>query len=157
MNVITICWKMGNGADFFSRDEKGRRSEYVSLEPARTVNGVKGHLIKKVGDKETHTNLPYYSNTSDVYFRKNANGVCQARVYVGQKMFLDFNWSHKHINSDGKKFDRGVVHVQMWKQDKDGTFTRLSNNARYMNNLEMSKYGGLLKSFCPEVKFRKGK
>lgn len=45
MNVITICWKMGNGADFFSRDEKGRRSEYVSLEPARTVNGVKGHLV----------------------------------------------------------------------------------------------------------------
>ena len=35
---------MGNGVDFFSRDEKGRRSEYVSVEPARTVNGVKGHL-----------------------------------------------------------------------------------------------------------------
>lgn len=103
---------MGNGVDFFSRDEKGRRSEYVSVEPARTVNGVKGHLIKKVGDKDTHTNLPYYSNTSDVYFRKNANGVCQARVYVGQKMFLDFDWSHKHINSDGKTFDRGIVHVQ---------------------------------------------
>lgn len=148
---------MGNGADFFSRDEKGRRSEYTSLSPARIVNGVKGHLIKKVGDSDTHTNLPFYSNTSDVYFRQNAHGVCQARVYVGQKMFLDFDWSHQHQNSDGKTFDKGIVHVQTWRKNKDGTFTRMSSDARYMNNKEMAKYGPLLKSFCPEVKFRKGK
>lgn len=114
---------MGNGADFFSRDEKGRRSEYVSLEPARTVNGVKGHLIKKGGDSDTHTNLPYYSNTSDVYFRQNKNGVCQARVYVGQKKYLDFDWSHAHTNSDGKKLfeihttdHHGLgLHYHAWK------------------------------------------
>ena len=82
---------MGNGANFFSRDERGRRSEYVSLEPARTVNGVKGHLIKKVGDSDTHTILPFYSNTSDVYLRQNKNGVCQARLFIGQKTFLDFD------------------------------------------------------------------
>ena len=100
---------MGNGADFFSRDERGRRSEYVSLAPARTVNGVKGHLIKKVGDSDTHTNLPYYSNTSDVYFRQNKNGVCQARVYVGQKKYLDFDWSHIHTNIDGRRFKKGTI------------------------------------------------
>lgn len=148
---------MGNGVDFFSRDERGRRSEYVSIEPARTVNGVKGHVIKKVGDSDTHTNLPYYSNTSDVYFRKNASGVCQARVYVGQKMFLDFDWSHVHKNSDGKTFDKGVVHVQMWKQNSDGSFTRMSNNARFMSNEEIKKYGAPIKSFSPDVKFRKGR
>lgn len=38
---------MGNGADFFSRDERGRRSEYVSVEPAKTINGVKGHVLKR--------------------------------------------------------------------------------------------------------------
>lgn len=76
---------MGNSVDFFSHDAKGRRSEYVAIAPPRTINGVKGTIIKKVGDSDTHTNLPYYSNTSDVYFRKNANGVCQARVYIGQK------------------------------------------------------------------------
>ena len=112
---------MGNGADFFSRDAKGRRSEYVSLERAKTVNGVKGHIIKKAGDSDTHTNLPCYSNTSDVYFRKNAYGVCQARVYIGQKQFLDFDWSHKHTNqgSDGRSFDKGHVHVQVWKENAD--------------------------------------
>lgn len=38
---------MGNGVDFFSRDEKGRRSEYTALEPSKIVNGVKGTVIKK--------------------------------------------------------------------------------------------------------------
>ncbi len=71
---------MGNSADFFSHDAKGHRSEYVAITSPKIVNGVKGSIIKKVGDSDTHTNLPYYSNTSDVYFRKNANGVCQARV-----------------------------------------------------------------------------
>ena len=89
---------MGNGVNFFSRDEKGRRSEYEELMPSKIVNGVKGTLIKKIGDKDTHTGLPYYSNTSDVYFRKNKNGVCQARVYVGNKKYLDFDWSHNHKN-----------------------------------------------------------
>lgn len=145
---------MGNGADFFSRDEKGRRSEYVSLEPARTVNGVKGHLIKRKGDKDTYSNLPLYSNTSDVYFRQNEHGVCQARVYVGQKTILDFDWSHAHTNKgDGRKFERGTVHVQVWKQNKDGTFIRI-NDARSMSNAEMKKYGPILKDYCPSVKFR---
>ena len=145
---------MGNGADFFSRDEKGRRSEYVSLEPAKIVNGVKGHLIKKIGDSDTHTNLPYYSNTSDVYFRQNKNGVCQARVYVGQKKYIDFDWSHVHTNSDGRKFERWVVHVQVWKQNKDGSFSRQNDDARSMSNAEMKKYGPILKAYCPSVKLR---
>ena len=146
---------MGNGADFFSRDEKGRRSEYESLAPAVTINGVKGHLIKKVGDSDTHTNLPFYSHPSDVYFRQSTYGVCQARVFVGQKPYLDFDWSHTHKNKgDGRKFDRGTVHVQVWKQNKDGTFTRLSDDARSMSNHEMKKYGPILKYFCPTVKLR---
>ena len=146
---------MGNGADFFSRDERGRRSEYVSIAPAKTVNGVKGHLIKKAGDSDTHTNLPYYSNTSDVYFRKNTNGVCQARVYIGQNVYLDFDWSHAHTNKgDGRKFNRGTVHVQIWQQNKDGTFARLSDDARGMNNAEIKKYGSLIKAYCPDVKLR---
>ncbi|MBP3512029.1 MAG: hypothetical protein J6K19_08355 [Prevotella sp.] len=148
---------MGNGVDFFTRDERGRRSEYVSLELAKIVNGVQGHLIKKDGDKDTHTSLPYYTNTSEMYVRKNANGVCQGRVYVGQKMFLDFDWSHPHKNADGRTFDKGVVHVQMWKQNHDGSFTRLSSDARSMNNAEIAKYGPLLKIYCPEIKFRKGR
>lgn len=116
---------------------------------------MKGSLIKKVGDKDTHTNLPYYSNTSEVYFRKNSKGVCQARVYVGRKMFLDFDWSHNHTNKDtGRLFKMGTVHVQVWEQNADGSFTRLSDNARGMNNAEINLYGQILRSFCPNIKLR---
>jgi hypothetical protein len=146
---------MGNGVDFFARDERGRRSEYVSLASPVIVNGVKGHLIKKKGDKDTHTNLPLYSNTSDVYLRQNSNGVCQARVYSGQKTFLDFDWSHNHTNPDGTKFPRGVVHVQVWQLNADGRPERVGDSARFMNNTEMKMYGPLLKKYYPNVKFRK--
>lgn len=60
---------MGNAADFFSRDAKGRRAEYISIAPSKIINGIKGTLIKKKGDSDTHTNLPYYANSSTVYFR----------------------------------------------------------------------------------------
>lgn len=146
---------MGNAADFFSRDAKGRRAEYISIAPSKIINGIKGTLIKKKGDSDTHTNLPYYANSSTVYFRQNANGVCQARVYMGQKKYLDLDWSHTHRNfTDGRTFDKGVVHVQMWKENKDGTFSRMSDTARNMNNAEMKAYGALLKAFCPDVKLR---
>lgn len=124
---------MGNGADFFSRDEKGRRSEYTTLEPSRIVNGVKGTLIKKIGDKDTHTSLPYYSNTSDVYFRKNKNGICQARVYIGNKKYLDFDWSHIHKNEGSNRvFEVGRVHVQVWSENSKGEFIRLSRDIQYL-------------------------
>ena len=146
---------MGNGANFFSRDEKGRRSEYTALESSKIATGVKGTLIKKVGDKDTHTSLPYYSNTSDVYFRKNKNGVCQARVYIGNKKYLDLDWSHNHKNKGSNRmFEVGRVHVQVWKEESNGTFTRLSDNARCMSNAEMKKYGSILKEFCPHIKLR---
>ena len=136
---------MGNGADFFARDAAGRQSEYESLSPAVTINGIKGHLIKRKGDFDTHTNLPFYANTSDVYFRQNVYGVCQARTYIGHNLHLDFDWSHAHTNrGDGRHFPAGVVHA----------FKRLSNEARSMSNYEMKKYGPILKYFCPSVKFR---
>ncbi len=146
---------MGNGADFFSRDYAGRRSEYESLSPAVTINGIRGHLIKRKGDSDTHTNLPFYANTSDVYFRQNVYGVCQARTYIGNKLHLDFDWSHEHINKDdGRVFHKGTIHVQIWQEQNNGTFKRLSNEARSMSNYEMKKYGPILKYFCPSVKFR---
>jgi len=146
---------MGNGADFFSRDEKGRQSEYESVEPPVTINGVKGHLIRRKGDSETHTNLPFYANSSEVYFRPGPNGPCQARVYAGQKLYLDFDWSHSHTNKkDGRHFPAGTVHVQIWEEQKDGSFKRLTDEARYMNNQEMKRYGPILRYYYPSIKFR---
>jgi len=116
---------------------------------------VKGTIVKRRGS-DTHTNLPRYADKCDMYFRQNVNGVCQGRVYVNHKMTIDFDWSHSHTNKSGDRrtFRVGVVHVQVWKECSDGTFVRITDNARYMNNYEMKKYGPLLKAFCPSVKFR---
>lgn len=146
---------MGNSAEFLAGGRRGEDSEYVSIGSAKIVNNVKGRIVKRRGDSDTHSNLPRYADTSEVYFRKNANGVCQARVYLNNKMCIDFDWSHNHTNKgDNRSFKAGTVHVQVWKWHPDGSFTRLSNDARFANNAEMKKYGPIIKSFCSSVKFR---
>jgi len=150
-----IC-DMGNGAEFFKAIALGgAKCEYEAVGNVKIVSGVKGKIVKRSGTDGSHSNLPQYAVTSDMYFRKNDSGVCQARVYLDHKMTIDFDWSHTHTNkTDGRHFERGVVHVQVWQQKSDGTFTRLSDNARMMSNAEMKKYGSLIKAFCPKVKFR---
>lgn len=147
---------MGNGAEFFKAIALGgAKCEYETVSSAKIVAGIKGKIVKRSGTNGSHSNLPQYAVSSDMYFRKNDFGVCQARVYLGHKMTIDFDWSHDHTNkTDGRHFERGVVHVQVWKQNSDGTFTRLSNQARMMSNEEMKKYGPLIKAFCHKVKFR---
>lgn len=145
---------MGNSAEFLSGGRRGDDSEYVQLGATKFVNGVKGHIVKRRGS-EDHSNLPRYADTSEIYFRKNEKGVCQARVYLNNKMCIDFDWSHNHTNKgDKRNFKAGTIHVQVWKWHPDGSFTRLSNDARFANNKEMKKYGPIIKEFCPTVKFR---
>jgi hypothetical protein len=146
---------MGNDAEFLRGGRRGDNSEYVTVGSAKIVNGIKGKIVKRRGDSDTHSNLPKYAATSDMYFRQNKKGVCQARVYLAHKMCLDFDWSHHHNNEgDGRSFKLGTVHVQVWQWHSDGSFTRLNNNARYMNNSEIKKYGDLIRAFCKSVKFR---
>ena len=146
---------MGNGRDFYLGVRKGSNSEYVTISEAKIVNGIRGKLLKERNGKEDHTKLPKYAGKSDLYFRKNKDGICQARLYIGNKMFLDFDWGHPHFNTkDNRKFPKGTVHVQLWTADGYGNFSRDSDNARYMNNTEMKKYGALIRAFCPDVKFR---
>lgn len=52
-----------------------------------------------------------------------------------------------------ERFSRGTVHVQEWKERADGSFVRLTNEARYMTIDEIRKYGPLLRSVCPNIKF----
>ena len=144
--------------------ETGGFSEYLYEQIGETVhmNGLTGKMIKLKTDKDgTHTGLPSFSNTSDVYFRKGKDGLaCQAKAYESRKMIIDFDWSHEHINSsDGRTFPKGIVHVQRYEylgKDEDGKviYKRLSGEARLMNNAEMKKYGALIKKFNPNVKFR---
>mgnify|MGYP007069917502 CR=1 FL=1 len=146
---------MGNSREFILGITSQGQSEYETIGPAKTFGGIKGRLIKRRVDPDHHTTLPKYSKTSDVYFRQNKNGVCQARVYTDRRMILDFDWSHNHTNKkENRTFRAGTIHVQVWRYNKDGSFVRISDKARLMNNYEMKKYGALIKAFCPDVKFR---
>ncbi len=140
MTTIMTTGDMGNGVEFFKAIASGgAKCEYEAVGQAKIVGGIKGGgIVKRKDATETHSNLPQYAVTSDMYFRKNNAGVCQGRVYLDHKVTLDFDWSH----------------VQIWQQKPDGTFTRISNGARLMNNAEMKQYGPLIKTFCPGVKFR---
>lgn len=146
---------MGNGVIYPEGGFTGPNAQYDRIGDYKYANGLKGLIVKRKGDPDDHSNLPQFSNTSDMYFRQNKNGVCQGRVYVDHATFLDFDWSHNHTNKgDGRHFERGKVHVQVWTRNSDGSFTRLSNDARMMSNMEMKKYGPLIRKFCQDVKFR---
>lgn len=146
---------MGNQREYLP---SGGFSEYLYKDesPKVTINGVTGKMISKITDPTgTHAGLPTYSNTSDVYFKKGQDGsASQAKVYKDRKTVLDFDWSHTHKNSNGRVFNKGTVHVQVYRVNSDGSLTRLSNDARLMNNHEIKKYGPILKYFNPNVKFK---
>ncbi len=119
-------------------------------------NGMKAKVIMLKADPDgNHAGLPPFADTSDIYLRVGKTGnVIQAKVYVDRKHSLDFDWGHEHKNkgenSNHQVFPKGVVHVQSYSQ----TDARNSNQARYMTDAEIRKYGAILKHFDPNVKFR---
>ena len=138
---------MGNGKQYL---ESGGFSEYLyrSVSEPVTINGLKCHVIQHYLDKDGYFGgLPHFSNTSDVYVGLGNDGARQIRVFVDRKPIADFDWGHVHHNADGKKFDKGVVHVQRYHGAK-------GSDARYMSNAEIKKYGDIIKFFCPDAKLR---
>ena len=137
--------------------ESGGFSEYLYVQIGETIvasNGVEGKVVTKI-EGTAYDGLPTYSNTSEVYLKKNSQGeIVQARVYKDRKPIMDFDWDHPHENKNGKKFPEGVVHVQLWKDGPKGKPVRDSGRARYMNNKEMSRYGELIKKANSNTKLR---
>lgn len=120
-----------------------------------SIDGIRAKVVKLITDKTGyHSGLPTYANTSNMYLRLNQRGeVIQAKLYISRKQCLDFDWGHQHKNKRGKTvFPKGVVHVQAYSVDDVGI--RYSANARLMTDSEVKKYGVILKTFNPNVKFR---
>ena len=124
------------------------------------LNGIKAKVIRNISDQNGyHTSLPLAAGTSAMYLRLDKFGnPVQARLYVNRYSSIDFDWGHSHYNNpkkggDGKVFNKGVVHIQEYKIKSDGTVERISYNARLANDEEINKYGEILKSFAPKIKF----
>lgn len=138
--------------------ESGGFSTYLYYQDGETIvtsNGVEGKVVAKI-EGTAYDGLPIFSNTSEVYLKRDKNGeIVQARIYKDRKPVCDFDWDHLHKNKKGgESFERGVVHVQEFKQKPDGTWYRDSRHARYMSPDEMKRYGELIKKANPNAKLR---
>ena len=137
--------------------ENGGFSSYLYTQRGDTFvasNGVEGKVVEKI-DGTAFDGLPLYSNTSEVYLKRDAQGnIIQARIYKDRKPVCDFDWNHEHTNKKtGEVFPQGTVHVQEFKP-KNGTYVRDSKNARYMSDAEISRYGELIQMVCPWARLR---
>lgn len=92
-------------------NESGGFSEYLYHQVGETIvasNGVEGKIVEKI-DKASYDGLPILSNTSEVYFKTNANGeIIQARIYKDRKPVCDFDWDHNHTNKMAKNLRKGL-------------------------------------------------
>lgn len=136
--------------------EAGGFSSYLYSQQGETIvssNGVEGKVVGKI-EGTSFDGLPIYSNTSEVYFKRSPEGdIIQARIYKDRKPVCDFDWGHPHTNKASKEsFEKGVVHVQEFTRNPDGSWRRDSHKARYMSPEEMARYGELLKKVNPNVK-----
>lgn len=106
------------------------------------AGGLSGKVLAR--NEPGPNNLPYYSNTSNYYFKLASDGtIDQMRVYENRVMVMDFDWGHAHGD-----IPKGVVHVQVRNADGGNVYTRM------MNNAEIKKYGDFLRAANPNVRFR---
>lgn len=139
---------MGNGSDYI---KDGGFLKY-DWEKERTIEGIDvlRHKFEKRSD------LPKFSNTAKAYFKEDGNHeVIQLRFYDDRLAVIDIDImpSQNHINKVTKeKFPAGVLHIHDWGFE-DGKWRRLEE-ARYMTDAEIAKYGDLIRKANPNVRFR---
>ncbi len=151
------CQRLLNKDGGFSISLYETYDKYESI----VINGVTAKVIRKKGDTSGQGGLPSYADTSSMYFKEGPNGdIIQGAFYGNDRRIrLNFDWGHDHYNDpkhsgNGRRFSKGVVHIQTYTVDQEGKIVRQSNNARLMSNAEMKKFGPIIKHFNPTVKFR---
>ena len=145
MTIILTLFNtvMGNQRNFL---ESGGFSEYLyeTVGEVVTINGLRCKIIKMLSDTNNHyAGLPKFSNTSDVYVGLGPGDVPrQLRIYKDRRNYKDFDWGHEHINSDGARFPKGVVHVQRYPGAN-------GSDARYMTSAEHQVLDAVISYFAP--------
>jgi hypothetical protein len=113
-------------------------------------------LVNK--NEKRENDLPIESNTSEAYFKSDANGnIKQLRVYnpITHKAMFDIDFIDEHRNKKtGELFPLGVAHVQEFKII-NGKLVRNSKTARLMTDAEIKKWGSIIMIVNPDVRFTK--
>lgn len=123
-------------------------------EEPQTIEGVK--VLYNETNKRSN-DLPAYSNTSSMYFKRDASGeIVQLRVYDKQhraRYDIDINPKAAHKNKDGTVIPAGVTHIHEWKVNPDGTLVR-GRKARLLTKSEIRKFGKKLEAANAHVKYQ---
>ena len=142
--------KMWSGRNY---NPDGGFKEYEWTEEKEKIGGVK--VLSNPNAKRD--DLPYHSNTSEAYFKRDSSGeIIQLRVYTERRAYLDIdiNPSDEHTNKKtGEVFAKHIVHVHEWVKTANGSFRR-SKEARLMSDAEIKKWGNAIKLANPNVKFK---
>lgn len=120
-----------------------------------TIAGVK--VLKNTSNKRSN-DLPAYSNTSNMYFKRDSSGeITQLRIYDksshGAALDIDINPSKPHENKDGSIIPAGVTHVHRWKTNSEGKLVR-NKKGEFLSDEQIKKYGDTLKAANSNVRFR---
>lgn len=120
-----------------------------------TIAGVK--VLKNTSNKRSN-DLPAYSNSSNMYFKRDASGeIVQLRVYDesshGAILDIDINPSKPHENKDGSIIPAGVTHVHTWKKNAKGKLVR-NKKGEYLSDEQIKKYGDKIRAANSSVRFK---
>ena len=143
---------MGSGSN---RNPEGGFSIYEWDEEPDLIAGVK--VLYNTNNKRSN-DLPAYSDTSTMYFKRDANGeIIQLRIYDPitheAKYDIDINPQKSHKNKDGTFIDVGVTHIHEWRLDKKGELVR-GKRARLLTSLEQLCYNDILQAANDHVKYQ---
>lgn len=118
------------------------------------VAGVK--VLRNNNNKRTN-DLPAYSNTSDMYFKRNENGeIVQLRIYDKAHRAaydIDINPAKPHNEKGKSVMPAGVTHVHEWKLNKNGELVR-GKTPRHLTSDEIKRLDHILKEANKHVRYK---
>ncbi len=130
---------------------------FLSLEWSEEPKTIEGVKVLYNNTNKRSNDLPAYSNTSSMYFKRDASGeITQLRVYDKQHramLDIDINPKSAHKNKDGTVIPAGVTHIHEWKVNPDGSISR-GRSARLLTASEIKKYGKKLEAANEHVKYK---
>lgn len=120
----------------------------------KTTEGVK--VLYNDTNKRSN-DLPAYSNSSSMYFKRDALGeIVQLRVYDKRhraKYDIDINPKKPHLNRDGTMIPAGITHIHEWLVDAKGNLVR-SRKGRLLTESEIRKFGKILEAANENVRYK---